>query len=147
MNLNQVSLKKFKLKENIYICPDLIVVFSFVRVREHGLNCCVDYFQFYFFLKRKTIGDLLVILKKIFGFRLKKINKSPNGNGAFLLRILIVCPRDPYYPYLGKHKGEERMSIEIAKKRKGRILYDSTQCFKIYIEYSAQTRDFLYFKY
>lgn len=135
MNLNQVSLKKFKLKENIYICPDLIVVFSFVRVREHGLNCCL--FSILFFLKRKTIGDLLVILKKIFVFRLKKINKSSNGNGAFLLRILIVCPRDPYYPYLGKHKGEERMSIEIAKKRKGRILSDSTQCFKIYKEYSA----------
>lgn len=34
----------------------------------------------------------------------------------FLLRILIVCPRDSYYSYESKPKGEERMSIEIAKK-------------------------------
>lgn len=45
----------------------------------------------------------------------KKINKSPNGIRTFLLRILIVCPRNSYYPYEGKPKGEERMSIEIAK--------------------------------
>lgn len=34
----------------------------------------------------------------------------------FLLCILIVCPRDSYYSYESKPKGEERMSIEIAKK-------------------------------
>lgn len=56
-----------------------------------------------------------IVPGEIYDSKIKKINKSPNGNGAFLLRFLIVCPRDPYYPYEGKHKGEERMSIEIAK--------------------------------
>lgn len=67
----------------------------------------------------------IVTGEEIYDSKIKKI-KNPNGIRTFFTTYFDSLSRDSYYSYESKPKGEERMSIEIAKKRMGTILYYST---------------------